>query len=126
MAFRFDKLTQKSQEAVQRAQEIASERGNPQLEAIHLLAGLAQETDGVFWPILEKIGVNRRQFDTIVQGELKQLPQSSGGSQPQAGSSFMKVLDASEQEAKAMKDDFISVEHLLLALAKTDTKAKQV
>jgi ATP-dependent Clp protease ATP-binding subunit ClpB len=126
MAFRFDKLTQKSQEAVQRAQEIASERGNPQLEAIHLLAALAQETDGVFWPILEKIGVNRRQFDVILQGELKQLPQSSGGSQPQASQGFMKTLDSAEQEAKAMKDDFISVEHLLLALAKTDSKAKQV
>ena len=126
MAFRFDKLTTKAQEAVQRAQELAADRGNPQIEAIHLLASLLQETDGIFWPIMDKIGANRKQLESVVEGELKQLPHSSGGGQPQAGSSFMKVLDASEQEAKAMKDDFISVEHLLLALAKTESKAKQL
>ena len=126
MSFRFDKLTQKSQEAVQRAQELAADRGNPQIEAVHLLAALAQETDGIFWPILEKIGVNRRQFETIVQGELKQMPQSSGGAQPHPSSGLMQVFNAAEREAEAMKDDFISVEHLLLALAKTDTKAKQL
>lgn len=126
MAFRFDKLTVKAQEAVQRAQEIAAERGNPQIEAVHLLAGLLQETDGIFWPILEKIGVNRRQLETIVEGDLKQLPKSSGGAQPQGSQQLMNVLEAAQKEAAAMRDDFVSVEHLLLALVKTDTKAKQL
>src|SRR6185369_8405113 len=126
MAFRFDKLTVKAQEAVQRAQEIAAERGNPQIEAVHLLAGLLQETDGIFWPILEKIGVHRRQLETIVEGELKQLPKSSGGAQPQGSQQLMNVLEAAQKEATAMHDEFVSVEHLLLALVKVDTRAKQL
>ena len=126
MAFRIDKLTQKSQEAVQRAQELAAERGNPQIDAVHLLASLCRETDGIFRPILEKIGVNRRQLEAIVEGELKQFPQSSGGSQPHVSSNLQSVLETATREAEAMKDDFVSVEHLLLALAKTDTKAKQL
>ena len=126
MAFRFDKLTVKAQEAVQRAQEIAADRGNPQIEAIHLLAGLVQETDGIFWPILDKIGVQRRQLETIVDGELKQLPKTSGGAQPQPSQALMHLLEAAQKEASTMRDEFVSVEHLLLALVKTESKAKQV
>ena len=78
MAFRFDKLTIKAQEAVQRAQELAADRGNPQIEPLHLLAGLVAETEGVIRPVLEKIGANRGQLDKVLQGELKQLPTASG------------------------------------------------
>ncbi|MBN8627133.1 MAG: ATP-dependent chaperone ClpB [Planctomycetes bacterium] len=126
MAFRFDKLTIKAQEAVQRAQEIAADAGNPQIDAVHLLAALTKETDGVFWPIIEKVGANRRQLETVVEGELKHFPKASGGAQPQGSQSLMNVLDAAQREAEGMKDEFVSVEHLLLALAKTDTKAKQL
>ena len=65
MAFRFDKLTIKAQEAVQRAQELAADRGNSQIEPLHLLAGLLSETEGVIRPVLEKIGANRGQLDKI-------------------------------------------------------------
>ena len=126
MAFRFDKLTIKAQEAVQRAQELAADRGNPQIDAVHLLAALAQETDGIFWPIVEKIGANRRQLESVVEGELKHLPKVSGGAQPQGSQSFMAVLDAAQREAETMKDEFVSVEHLFLALAKVESKAKQL
>ena len=126
MAFRPDKLTIKAQEALQRAQEIAADAGNPQIDAVHLLAGLARETEGVFWPIVEKIGANRRQLESVIEGELKHFPKSSGGAQPGAAQSLMTALDAAEREASTMKDEFISVEHLLLALAKADTKAKQL
>ena len=126
MAFRFDKLTIKAQEAVQRAQEAAADRGNPQIEPMHLLAGLVAETEGVIRPVLDKIGANRGQLDKIIEAELKQLPTSSGGAPPQPSSALMQVFDAAAKQAELMKDEFVSTEHLLLALAKTDSKAKQI
>jgi ATP-dependent Clp protease ATP-binding subunit ClpB len=62
MAFRFDKLTIKAQEAVQRAQELAADRGNPQIDPLHLLAALLVEEEGIVKPLLDKIGVNLNQF----------------------------------------------------------------
>src|SRR3954471_1727296 len=126
MAFRFDKLTIKAQEAVQRAQELASEAGNPQMEPVHLLAALLDETEGIVRPVLEKMGANVGQLETIVDAELKHLPKSSGGSPPGIGSQLSKVLEAAQSEADGMKDDFVSTEHLLLALAGTASKAQEV
>jgi ATP-dependent Clp protease ATP-binding subunit ClpB len=126
MAFRFDKLTIKAQEAVQRAQELASEAGNPQIEPVHLLAALLDEGEGIVRPVLEKVGANVGQLETIVDAELKHLPKSSGGSPPGVGPQLSKVLDAAQSEADGMKDDFVSTEHLLLALAGTPSKAQEV
>jgi ATP-dependent Clp protease ATP-binding subunit ClpB len=126
MPIRFDKFTIKAQEAVQRAQELAAERGNPQIEALHLLAALAGEAEGIFAAVIAKIGANRQQLDQILQAELGHLPRASGGAQPQPAGSLMQVFDAAHREADTMKDDFVSVEHLLLALTKVDTKARQV
>jgi ATP-dependent Clp protease ATP-binding subunit ClpB len=126
MAFRMDKLTVKAQEAVAAAQEIAAERGNPQIEALHLLSGLLREQQGVIAPLLEKIGVNRRQLEQIVEAELAHLPKVSGGAAPSASESLMRVLDTAQREADALKDDYVSTEHLLLALAKVDSKARNV
>src|SRR5436190_2176026 len=126
MPFRFDKLTIKAQEAVARAQELASEAGNPQIEAVHLLAALLDEGEGIVRPVLEKMGANIAQLDQIVDAELKHLPKSTGGSPPGVGSQLSKVLDAAQAEADSMKDDFVSTEHLLLALAGTPSKAQDV
>jgi ATP-dependent Clp protease ATP-binding subunit ClpB len=126
MAVRFDKFTIKAQEALQRAQGLAADRGNPQIEAIHLLAALVEESEGIVRPILEKIGVNRGQLERIVDSELNHLPKSSGGAMPQLGDSATKVLEAAQKQADTMKDEFVSTEHLLLALAQVDTKAKNV
>jgi ATP-dependent Clp protease ATP-binding subunit ClpB len=126
MPFRFDKLTIKAQEAVARSQELASSAGNPQIEPVHLLAALLDETDGIVRPLLDKLGVNAPQLESIVDTELKHLPRSSGGSPPGIGSALSKVLDAAQSEADAMKDEFVSTEHLLLALAGTKSKAQDV
>ncbi len=126
MAFRFDKLTIKAQEAVQAAQELASQQGNPQIESLHLLAALVTETEGVVKPIFDKIGVNRAQLDRIVTSELQHLPKVSGGAPPQPGPTLVQVLDAAQREATGMKDEFVSTEHLLMALAKVDGKPKNV
>jgi ATP-dependent Clp protease ATP-binding subunit ClpB len=126
MAFRLDKLTIKAQEAVQRAQSLAAEQGHPDIDPLHLLAALAAESDGVARPILEKIGVNVAQLAKMVTGELDRKPEVSGGSQPQPNRQLMAVLESSAKEAATMKDEFISVEHLLLALAKNDSTARNL
>ncbi|NLY01354.1 MAG: ATP-dependent chaperone ClpB [Rhodopirellula sp.] len=126
MAFRFDKLTVKAQEAVARAQSLAADRGSPEVDPIHLLAALLGDHDGLIDAILDRIGVNRGQLAQIAESELKHFAKVSGGATPQAGSSLQKVLEAAQREADAMKDDFVSVEHLLLALTKADSKAKSV
>src|SRR5262245_41995379 len=126
MAFRFDKLTVKSQEAVQRAQSLAADKGHAEMEPLHLLAALLEDADGVARPVLEKIGVNVPQLLRQVQAELDRRPQVSGGSQPNPNRQLLAVLEGAMQEASAMKDDFVSVEHLLLALTKVDTPAKNL
>jgi ATP-dependent Clp protease ATP-binding subunit ClpB len=126
MAFRLDKLTVKSQEAVQRAQTLASEKGHPEMDPLHLLAALLDEQDGVARPILEKVGVNVPQLKRQVEAELGRKPQVSGGSQPMANRQLLTVLEAALKEATAMKDEFVSVELLLLALTKNDSAAKNL
>jgi ATP-dependent Clp protease ATP-binding subunit ClpB len=126
MAFRFDKLTLKAQEAVVRAQELATDRGNAQIDPLHLLAALLTENDGIVGPILERVGVNRQHLDSIVQAELEHFVQVSGGAPPQGSRELNQVLEAAQREADGMKDEFVSTEHLLLALAKVDSKAKNI
>jgi ATP-dependent Clp protease ATP-binding subunit ClpB len=126
MPFRFEKLTIKAQEAVARAQELAGEAGNPQIEPIHLLASLLREDEGIVRPVLEKMGANVRQLETIVEAELKHLPKTSGGSPPGIGSQLSRTLDAAQAAADTMKDEFVSTEHVLLALAGTPSKAQEV
>ena len=126
MAFRFDKLTLKAQEAVTGAQELAADRGNAQIDPLHLLAALLRENDGIIGPILDRIGVNRGQLGKIVEAELGHFAQVSGGAPPHGGQELNRVLEAAQREADAMKDEFVSTEHLLLALTKVDSKAKNV
>ena len=126
MAFRFDKLTIKAQEAVAGAQSLATDQGHAQVDPLHLLAALLHETDGMVGPVLERLGTNRPQLDKIVQSELGHFAKISGGSPPGVGRELQQVLETSRQLADQMKDEFISTEHLLLALAKVDSKAKNV
>jgi ATP-dependent Clp protease ATP-binding subunit ClpB len=126
MAFRFDKLTLKAQEVVVMAQELATDRGNAQIDPLHLLAALLTENDGIVGPILERIGVNQQHLDSIIQAELEHFVQVSGGAPPQGSRELNQVLEAAQREADGMKDEFVSTEHLLLALPKVDSKAKNI
>ncbi len=126
MPFRFDKLTIKAQEAVQRAVELAASRGNPQVMTVHLLSALLAEREGIVRPLFEKIGASREQLERIVEAELASLPKVSGGAQPQPDADLMKVFEAASAEADVMKDEFVSTDHLLLGLAKTSSKAKKL
>ncbi|MCA9054037.1 MAG: ATP-dependent chaperone ClpB, partial [Planctomycetaceae bacterium] len=127
MAFRMDKLTVKGQEAVQAAHSLAEQAGHRQLAPLHLLKGLLSEPDGIPRAILEKIGVNLRQLESQIDGELQRLP-SSSGSNMEIGPSreLMQVLEAAQKQADSMQDQFVSTEHLLLAVTKVDDAAKRL
>ncbi len=116
-----NKFTMKSQEALQNAQEIASSYGNQLLEPEHLLAALVQDAQGTVVPILQKIGVNLGTIRIRVNEVLDRLPKVSGAaltgqsmSQP-----LGRVLEAAQKAAGDLKDDYVSTEHLLLALVET-------
>ncbi|MEY3204377.1 MAG: hypothetical protein RLZZ21_708 [Planctomycetota bacterium] len=126
MAFRFDKFTIKAQEAVQAAVELAGERGNPQVTPVHLLHALVTEREGIVRPLLEKIGTDRGHLERIVEAELSHLPKVQGGSQPQPDQELVKVFETATTESHTMKDEFVSTDHLLLALVKVPSKAKNV
>jgi len=124
-----DKFTIKAAEAIQRAQQLAQDAGNPEVTPLHLLAALvspgADSNGGVVVPLLEKAGGHVGQIRTMVESELKRLPRQSGGSLT-AHRSFVDVLNAAEKEARRMQDQYISVEHLLLALADVASDAREV
>ncbi len=126
MTFRFDKLTIRAQQAVSGAQTLATDAGNPEVGVLHLLALLIGETDGVVAPLLKKIGCSPVQLKTLVDSELKRLPASSGGSQPGVGPELKKVLERAAALATEMSDEFVSTEHLFMALADVDSAAKRV
>ena len=126
MAFRLDKLTLKAQEALQAAQSAAGERGNPEMDPLHLLAAVLADGDGIAKPVLEKIGASPQQLARLTEAEISRLVKSSGGNVPQPNKTLMHVLEAADMDAAAMKDEFVSVEHLLLALAKVGSSAKNL
>jgi ATP-dependent Clp protease ATP-binding subunit ClpB len=126
MPFRFDTFTIKAQEAVQAAVELAGSRGNPQVTPVHLLHALVGEREGIVRPLLEKIGTDRGHLERIVEAELSHLPKVSGGAQPQPDQELIKVFEAATAESHQMKDEFVSTDHLLLALAKVPSKARNV
>jgi len=116
---RFDKFTQKAQEALQQSQEIANKAGGQVLYPLHLLVALAQEGDGIVRPVLEKCGV---QPDAIVaegQHQLENIPKVSMPPQPglYASQPLNEVLERAFDEAGRFKDEFVSTEHLLLAIS---------
>jgi ATP-dependent Clp protease ATP-binding subunit ClpB len=127
MAFKMDKLTAKSQEAVQSAHALALEKGHRQLVPLHLLHALLQETEGIPRAILEKIRANVNQIRSMTESELARLPSSSGSNMEIGGSQeLMQVFDEADKAASSMQDQFISTEHLFLALTKVDDPAKRV
>ena len=123
MTFRFDKFTIKAQEAVSRAQGLATNAGHPQVDALHLLSGLLDEKDGIVLPIIEKVGSNVAQLTGMVESELGRLPKVTGGAS-NVGPSLQQVLQGAQEDANRMSDEFVSTEHLLLALTKVESKAK--
>ncbi|HLI77474.1 MAG TPA: Clp protease N-terminal domain-containing protein, partial [Acidobacteriaceae bacterium] len=118
MAIKWDKLTVKSAEAVQGAAGLAAEHGNPEVLPVHLMAALLEDKEGVVLPVLEKVGVPVQQVLAQMNAAMAKLPKVQGASQqPGMGNALSKVLDGAFREAENFKDEYVSTEHLLLALA---------
>ncbi len=117
MAIKWEKLTAKSQEAIQAAQGVAAENGNPEVLPLHLLSALLEDREGIVLPVLERVGADASQLKLNVNTAISKLPKVQGGSQPALSSAAQKVLDQAFKEADQFKDDYVSTEHLLLALA---------
>ena len=113
---RYDKFTIKSQELIQNAQDLASHQKNPQLEPEHLLSAMMTETDGIAGAILQKMGVAPGQVASEITRAVERLPKVSQSDQVYVSSQTKKVLDAAFAEAAKMKDQYVSIEHILLAL----------
>jgi len=113
---RLDRYTVRSQETLERAQRLARERSHQELQPEHLLAALLQEPEGTVATVLERIGVPRGSLLAQVEQALERLPRVQGGSL-YVGEGLRRVLEAAEQAAERLKDEFVSVEHLLMALA---------
>src|SRR3990172_1886107 len=114
----FNKFTIKSQEAVQNAQEIAASYGNQVLEPEHLLAALVQDSEGVVLPILQKLGANVNYLKIKINEVVEKLPkvQGAGAGSRHISPSLAQILASAQKEAAKLKDEYVSTEHLLLAL----------
>jgi ATP-dependent Clp protease ATP-binding subunit ClpB len=114
---RFDKFTVKAQEALQAAQEIGGRAGQQQIEPVHLLSALVAQDDGVAPPLLAKLGVSPEAFARETDIEIERLPKVSGVAQQYLSQATNDVMSRAFDEAGRFKDDYVSTEHLLLAIA---------
>ncbi len=117
---RFEKMTVKAQEAVQSAQEIAASHENQQIEPIHLLAALVAQADGVVPPLLSRLGIRSEGLTQEIEREIGRLPKVQGFAQQHMGRPLNEVLERSFKEAEGFKDEYVSTEHLFLAIAALD------
>jgi ATP-dependent Clp protease ATP-binding subunit ClpB len=112
-------MTTRSTQAISAALRAAADRGNPQLQPAHLAVALLDDTEGLTRPVLQAVGVNPLEFRADAQRLVEKLPAASGGTvaAPQMAREMLTVLNAAEREARDRSDEYVSTEHLLLALA---------
>ncbi|MBE6391387.1 MAG: ATP-dependent chaperone ClpB [Lentisphaerae bacterium] len=123
-----DKLTNKSREALLNSRQIALELKNNELRVLHVLAALLADDNGLIPSIFEKCGVSRELFANALQKALTELPRVSGNSGGDLYNSreFSELLNDAAKHAENMKDEYISVEHLLLAMFNSRNQAKEL
>ena len=122
MAIKIEQFTLKAQQAVLAAQEAAQGRGNPEIAPVHVLSALLAQADGVVRPVLQKVGADVAGLTAALDKKLAALPQASGGQTGMAAKS-QEVFRVAHQEADAMRDEYVSTEHVLVALLKVDSDA---
>src|SRR3569833_2059132 len=125
MAIRWDKLTVKAQEAMQRASELASEHGNSEVMPLHVLAALIEDREGIVPPVLTKSGVQPDGLRQQVTRAIDQLPKLANRAQEHLSDSTAELLDLAFTEASNFKDEYVSTEHLLLGIARLKRDAAQ-
>jgi ATP-dependent Clp protease ATP-binding subunit ClpB len=116
-SMRFDKFTIKSQELIQNAQSLASRHGNQQIEPEHLLQAMLAEKEGVAVSLLRKLGISPDTVSREAAASIDRLPKVAGGGEVYASPRTRTLLEAAFSEAAKMKDEYVSIEHLFLALA---------
>src|SRR5450432_30401 len=114
---KLDKFTVKAQEALQEAQSIARKRDQQEILPEHLLAALLAQKDGLVPPLLQRVGAELALVQQRLDEALNKVPQVHGGEGGNLAQRTLKVLDAAEEEANKLKDEYVSTEHLLLALS---------
>ncbi|MGC1415106.1 MAG: ATP-dependent chaperone ClpB [Candidatus Acidiferrum sp.] len=114
---RFEKMTVKAQEALQQANDVAARHENQQVEPVHLLEALVSQTDGVVPPLLARLGIRSEALTQEIEREIARLPRVQGFAQQHMGKSLNNVLEKAFDEAERFKDEYVSTEHLFLALA---------
>jgi ATP-dependent Clp protease ATP-binding subunit ClpB len=119
----FDRLTVKAAEALQEAAQRARREGNPAVEDLHLLAALLAQDEGIVAPVLQKVGVNVTGLRAATEEAAGRLPRQSGGAQPTISRELNTVLDRAEEEARSLQDEYISTEHLLMALVGKEARS---
>ncbi|PKM87443.1 type VI secretion system ATPase TssH [Candidatus Falkowbacteria bacterium HGW-Falkowbacteria-2] len=128
----FNKFTEKSQEAIINAQAIAANFGQPNIEAVHILLSLLQQPESLVKPVLEKLAIDPEVLENYTVGEIKKLPKTkidmqSGPIQAVSGTNETAlILERSKKEADGMGDEFISTEHILLALIGIPSPAQNI
>jgi ATP-dependent Clp protease ATP-binding subunit ClpB len=124
---RIDKFTQKMQEALQAAQDLASQSNHQEIANEHFLSALLDQTDGVTRPLLEKVGVNANQLRDGLRSELERRPKIHGAAVDlRLANELRSVLDGAEKEMSKLKDEFTSAEHYLLALTGANVPAAKL
>jgi ATP-dependent Clp protease ATP-binding subunit ClpB len=124
---RIDKFTQKMQEALQAAQDIASQSNHQEIANEHFLSALLDQTEGITRPLLEKIGINANQLRDDLRLELERRPKVHGAAVDlRLANELRSVLDGAEKEMSKLKDDFTSAEHYLLALTGANVPAAKL
>jgi ATP-dependent Clp protease ATP-binding subunit ClpB len=121
-----DRMTTKSREAFQDAADRASRAGNPELQPEHLLAAMLDQEGGVGAPIVQKAGADVSALRAAVEQKLEKYPRVSGGAEPGLSRRALEVIRKADDEAKKLKDDYVSVEHYLLAMAQHDREIAAV
>ncbi|HVC75079.1 MAG TPA: ATP-dependent chaperone ClpB [Candidatus Micrarchaeaceae archaeon] len=114
---KLDKFTEKAHEALQDAAELASGLGQQAVEPEHLLLALIRQSEGVGRTLLERAGVSVQALEPALVSAVERFPKVSGAGQPYLSPALTKALEQAEHEAEKLKDEYISTEHLLLALA---------
>src|SRR5580692_11571307 len=119
-----DRMTTKSREAFQDAIARASRAGNPELQPEHLLGAMLDQEGGVGGPVLQKAGADVAALRAAVTKRVDAYPRVTGGAEPGLSRRTLEVIRRADDEAKQLKDDYVSVEHYLLAMARADREVQ--